>query len=154
MHGPSRESRGLGAALDTKLGGMCEQRLGQIVHAAATLDLRRFSCPAGSLKPRKAERMVVALTDEEVWLLELRYRVMGFMVGVPLCQLPRRVLVANWRRRRFRWPAAWQAEFCWPYQAVFIEGDLVDAEDAERIMGLLTADELDRELGLAAPAPE
>jgi hypothetical protein len=133
---------------------MCEQRLGQIVHLAATLELRRFSCPAGSLKPRKAERMVVALTDEEFWLLELRYRMFGLTVGAPLCQLPRPVLVANWRRRRFCWPAVWQAEFSWPYLATFIEGDLVNGEDAERLMGLLAADELDRELGLAAPAPE
>src|SRR5436305_6250790 len=115
----------------------CERRLGQIVHVAATFDLHRFASPAGRVKPSKPERMVVALTDHELWLLEFRYCVIGFTVGAPVGHLPRQELVANSRRRRWTWPAVWRVELCWPHTATYIEGSLVSCEDTERLMGLL-----------------
>ena len=144
----------LGIAAEIKLAHACEERLGEIVHVAATFDLHQLSSPAGHLKPRKPEQMVIALTDADLWLLEYRYRVIGFTVGAPLCHLPRHGLVANWRRRRFTWPAVWRAEFSWPFMATNIEAALVSCNDTLRLMGLLDADEFDHQLGLAAPAPE
>jgi hypothetical protein len=110
--------------------------------------------PAGDLKPRKPRRVVLALTDQDIWLLEFRHWGIGFTIGAVRGRLPRDGLVAHWRHRRWIWPAVWRAELSWPDSATYVEGEMITGDDADRIMGLLASDSLLRELGRAAPAFE
>jgi hypothetical protein len=142
----------IGVPVQDTLATACERRLGRIVHVASIFDLHRISCPAGSLKTRKPPRVVLALTDEDIWLIELHHWVVGFCVGAVMGRFPRRGLVAHWRHRRWAWPAVWKSELSWPDSAIYVEGALIGGEDADRIMGLLAFDELHRALRLSAPA--
>jgi hypothetical protein len=131
----------IGVPVEDRLALACERRLGQAVRAASTFNLHRIASPAGNLKPRKPLRVVLAMTDEEVWLLEFEYWVVGFDVGAALCPFPRGGLVSQWRHRWWAWPAVWKAELSWPELATYVVGSLIGGEDTDRIMGLLTADE-------------
>jgi hypothetical protein len=142
----------IGVPVQHTLATACEQRLGRIVDAATTFDLHRLSSPAGSLKLRTPLRLVLALTDTDIWLLEFRHWVVGFTIGATLGRFPRRGLAPHWRHRRWAWPAVWKAELSWPETATYVEGAMIGGEDADRIMGLLASDELRRELGRSAPA--
>lgn len=121
----------------------CEHRLGRVVDVASTLNLRRVASPAGNFKPRKPLQVVAALTEDDLWLLEFRYRVVSFEVGAVLCRLPRRGLVSQWRHRSWAWPAVWKVELSWPELATCVQGTLIGGDDADRIQGLLAADEFD-----------
>lgn len=138
-----------------KLAGECERRLGRIVVAAAIIELRYLRCPAGHLTAltSQSERIVLAMTETEFWLLELGGRLLGASVGAPLCCLNRQDVVARWHRRMLAWPAVWRAEFCWPDEAIYLECELTSCKEAERMMGLLALDELDRALRHRAPEP-
>ncbi len=59
----------IGVPVEQKLAMACEQRLGRVVDAASTFNLRHVASPAGSFKPRKPLRLVVAMTDGDLWLL-------------------------------------------------------------------------------------
>ena len=132
----------LGAPVEKSLALSCERRLGELDRAASTFNLHRIASPAGSLKAHKPLRLVLAMTDEEVWLLEFEYWVVGFHVGAALCCFPRAGLVTQWRHRWWAWPAVWNAELSWPWLGTYVVGSLIGGDDADRIMGLLTADEL------------
>lgn len=138
------------SSTETELVVACEQRLGQVVHAASIIHIRRISSPVGRSNPRKPAPMAVALTESDVWFLELRQSIVGLTVGGARCRLPRGGLAAHWRHRRWAWPNVWKAELSWPELATYVEGALMTGADTDRIIGLVTSDELHRELRVAA----
>jgi hypothetical protein len=138
-----RSDRMIGVPIGPRLALACERRVGRVVHVASTFNLRRIASPAGNFQPRKPLRVVTALTDDELWLLELRQWGIGFHVGAVLCRFPRHCLVAEWRHRPWAWPAVWKVELSWPLLATYVVGSLIGGEDADTLMGLLTADEFD-----------
>ncbi len=142
----------IGVPVEHKLSLACEQRLGRVVDVASTVSLQRVTSPFGSLKPGKSLRVVLALTEDDLWLLEFRYWALGFDVGGVLCRFPRAGLVSQWRHRSWAWPAVWKAEMSWPELATYVTGSLLGGDDANRIMGLLAADEFDDAQEMAVPA--
>jgi len=130
-----------GVPVEKSLALSCERRLGELVRAASTFNLHRIASPAGSLKPHKPLRVVLAMTDEEVWLLEFEYWVVGFDVGAALCRFPRGDLVSQWRHRWWAWPTVWKTKLSWPGLRIYVVGSLIGGDDADQIIGLLTADE-------------
>jgi hypothetical protein len=142
----------LGVATDDALVRACEQRLGRVVQGAATCDLRRLAVPGATMKPRKPKKIVIALTADYVWLLDIRDWAVWFSVGQVLAHLPRRGLAAQWRRRWWVWPTVWNAELSWPELSTYLEGALMNNGDTERLIGLMTMDELAQELSRPAPA--
>ena len=143
----------LGIAAERKLATACEQRLGQIVHVASLFELSQICSPAGSFKPGKPLGAAIALTDTDIWLLDLRFWVVGFNLGPVIGRCPRAGLVAHWSHRRRAWPNVWKAELSWPDAALYIEGTLMSGADVDRLIGLLASDEFHRKLRQAAPAP-
>ncbi len=103
----------------------CERRLGQIVRVASTFNLHRVVSPAGNLKARKPLRVALATTDDDLWLIEFHYWVVGFDVGAALCRFPRHGLVSQWRNRWWGWPAVWQATLSWPTLGTYVVGSLI-----------------------------
>jgi hypothetical protein len=142
----------IGVATEATLGLACEQRLGRIVRASTTFSLIAISSPWGRLKPRKPLGVALALTDDELYLLELRNWAISFKVGAALCHSSRDGLVAQWRHRWWGWPEVWKAELSWPEAAIYVEGALMNGKDSGQIMGLLAADDFDRERRASAPA--
>ena len=143
----------IGIAAERKLATTCEQRLDQIVHVAGLFELSQICSPAGSLKPRRPLSAAIALTDTDIWLLELHFWVVGFSIGRVIGRCPRAGLVAHWSHRRWAWPNVWKAELSWPDAALYMEGTLMSGADVDRLIGLLTSDEFHRKLRNAAPAP-
>jgi hypothetical protein len=130
----------------------CEHRLGLVVDASSRFELRCVCSPDGSVKLNRPLSTVMALTDQNVWLLELRRSVLGVRVGRALGCCPRRGLVAHWRHCRWAWPNVYQAELSWPERATYIEGSLMGGPDSDGLLGILLSDELNRELARAAPS--
>jgi hypothetical protein len=130
-----------------------ERRVGHIVATAAAFELERIHSPAGTLTPGTHQRLVLALTDTDVWLLELRQRLLAVSAGAVLGRLPRNGVVAHFRHRRWNWPLVWRAELSWPEAAILVEGAMLSGDATDQLIGLLTADEFARELDRGAPAP-
>lgn len=133
----------IGVPVEHKLAMACEQRLGRVVYVASAFNLRRVASLVGDFKPRKSLRVVLALTASDLWLLEFRYWAVGFDVGGAICRFPRLGLVSQWHHCWWAWPAVWKSELSWPELATYITGSLIGGDDANRIMGLLAADEFD-----------
>ena len=131
----------IGVPVEHKLTIACEQRLGRVVYVASVFNLGRVTSPVGNFKPPKALPLVLALTEHDLWLLEFRSWAVGFDVRGVLCRLPRFGLVSQWRHRAWAWPAVWRAELSWPEIATYVTGSAISGQDADRIMGLLAADE-------------
>lgn len=144
----------IGVPVDEKLAMACERRLGRVVDVASTFNLQSVASPAGNLKPRKLLRLVAALTEDDLWLLEFGYWVVGFEVGAALCRFPRPGLVSHWRHRSWAWPTVWKVELSWPDLATYVAGSMIGGDDANRLMGLLVAGELDCASTTAAAAEE
>jgi hypothetical protein len=142
----------IGVPVEHKLAMACEHRLGRVIDVASLFNLRRVTSPVGNLSPRRPLRLVVALTESDLWLLEFRYWAVGFDVGGVLCLFPRLGLASQWHRRRWAWPAVWKAELSWPELATYVTGSLIGGDDANRMMGLLAADEFDRAQGMSVPS--
>jgi hypothetical protein len=62
--------------------------------------------------------------------------------------------VSQWHHRLWAWPAVWKAELSWPDMAMVVVGWMIGGDDANRLMGLLVADDLDRASITAAAADE
>jgi hypothetical protein len=139
----SRERAMIGLPIEHKLAIACERRIGRVVDVASTFNLRRVASPAGNFNPRRPLPVVVALAEDDLWLLEFRYRLVGFDVGAVLCRFPRRGLVSQWHNRSWAWPAVWKADLSWPELATYVQGSLIGGVDADRFMGFLAADEFD-----------
>jgi hypothetical protein len=128
------------------LADACERRLGRVVVCAGVFDLRRLASPEGIIEWCKPHRLVVALTETELWIIELRHYVFAPKVGAVLGQFPRQRLVAQWHHRRRAWPMVWSAELSWPESATLVEGSMMNDPDTDTFIGLLAADEFEREL--------
>lgn len=133
----------IGVPVEHKLAMACEQRLGRIVDVASVFNLETVTSPVRNFDPWKSLRVALVLADGDLWILEFRYWAVGFDVGGVLCRFPRLGLASQWRRRWWAWPAVWKAELSWPGLATYISGSLIGGDDADRLMGLLAADEFD-----------
>lgn len=142
----------IGIPVEHKLAMACEQRLGRIVDVAGVFNVHRVTSPVGNFEPRKPLRVVLALSDGDLWLLEFHYWAVGFDVSGVLCRFPRFGLAGHWRHRWRAWPAVWKAELSWPGLATSITGSLIGGDDADRLMGLLAADEFDGVQAIGARA--
>jgi hypothetical protein len=131
----------IGVPVEHKLAMACEHRLGRIIDVACVFNLKTVTSPVGNFEPRKSLCVVLALAEGNLWLLEFRYWAVGFDVGGVLGGFPRFGLASQWRHRWWAWPAVWKAELSWPGLATYITGSLIGGDDADRIMGLLAADE-------------
>lgn len=143
----------IGVAAQHKLVTSCEQRLGQVVHVASLFELGEVRSSAGSLKLHQPLSAAIALTDVDIWLLELHWWVVGFKIGRAIGRCDRVGLAAHWRHRWWTWPNVWKAELSWPDSAIYVEGTLMSGPDTNRLMGLLASDELQREVRRPRPAP-
>jgi hypothetical protein len=133
----------IGVPVEHQLAMACEQRLGRVVDVASCFNLQRVTSPVGNFKPRKSLRVVLALAASDLWLLESRYWAVGFDVGGVLCRFPRLGLASRWHHHSWAWPAVWKVELSWPELATNITGSLIGGGDADRMMGLLAADEFE-----------
>ena len=116
---------------------LCEQRLGQQVHALCPWTHRHTAGAKGRWNGE--QRLWLALTDTGVWLL---YRDdAGTPIGGVHRQLRRSGLHPVWRHRRLRDDHI--GELSWPEHPWFIRGEL-GGELAQRLrlIGLLAADQL------------
>ena len=147
-----KEGAVIGALVEHKLAMACEERLGRVVDVASSFNLERVTSPVGNFKPRKSLRVVLALTESDLSVLEFRSWAVGFDVGGVLCQFPRSGLVGQWRRHPWAWPAVWKAKLSWPALATYATGSMIGGKDADRMMGLLAADEFDTVCATAAAA--
>ena len=116
---------------------LAERRVGAAVHAAVPMRLHERALGSNP-------QLLLALTDDTVYVLELRDRrpVAGLKVGGVTAAIPRDELVAHFERRRLSGRV--RAELSWPQRQAFIAGDLPNDELAEELIGLIAADEIDR----------
>jgi len=116
---------------------LCEQRLGQQVHALCPWTHRHTAGMKGRWNGER--RLWLALTDSDVWLL---YRDdAGTAIGGVHSQLRRSGLHPVWRHRRVRDDHI--GELSWPEHPWFIRGELGGALPQRlRLIGLLAADQL------------
>ena len=133
----------IGVPVEHKLATACEYRLGRIVDGASVFNLQAVKSPVGNFETRKSLRVVLALAEGDLWLLEFRYWAVGFDVSGVLCRFPRLGLSSKWCHRWWAWPAVWKAELSWPGLATYLTGSLIGGDDADRIIGLLAADEFE-----------
>ena len=115
-----------------------QARIGRPVHAATVLTVG-----AGALRGvlgGRSEHLVLAVTDEHVYLLDYRSRTFAPRVGGVVGHLPRTGLVAQWQRRRL----AVKAELSWPEEHVFVTGRARPGAQTDRAIGLLMGSELER----------
>jgi hypothetical protein len=76
-----------------------ERRLGELVDLAVVFDLQYLASPSGQLNLRRPIRVLLARTDNALYLLDYGYQLLGFRVGGVICDLPRHGLVAHCARR-------------------------------------------------------
>jgi hypothetical protein len=115
-----------------------QARIGLPVHAAIVLELgaRRPT----SLMGTRSERVLLAVTDSDVYLLDCRRTTLGPRVGGVIDHLPRTGLVSQWQHRRLDV----KAELSWPESHVYLIARARRGEQTDRAIGLLMTSELDR----------
>jgi hypothetical protein len=126
------------AGSDEWLVQTAQARIGRSVHAATVLNVGADAL--GGLVAGRAEHLVLAVTDEDVYLLEYRRRTLGPRVGGVVNHLPRSGLVGQWKRRRLDI----KAELSWPDEHVFITGRARPGPQTDRAIGLLIGSEIER----------
>lgn len=112
-------------------------RIGRHIHAAAVLVVH--AGPLGGTR-RGAEQLVVALSEDDVHLLDYHARTIAPGVGGVVQHLPRAGVVAQWHRRLFDV----KVELSWPDQHVFLTGGMRPGQQSDRLLGQLIASELDQ----------
>ena len=141
---PARQQRfarvaGAIVGTDETLLNATQARIGRHVHAATILQLGTRTIDA--LLPRRdSEQILLAITDEHVYLLECQRRTLAPQIGAVLEHLPRNGLVATWKRRRLNV----KAELSWPEQHVFISATARPGAHTDHVIGLLMGSELER----------
>jgi hypothetical protein len=124
---------------DDTLRAAAQARLGERVHAAVILDVGAGALHA--LLPRRgAERLLLAVTDDDVYLLECRRRTLAPRLGGVRHRVARASLIATWQRRRL----AIRAELSCPAQQLHIVATARLGPSADRVIGLLMNSELER----------
>jgi hypothetical protein len=129
--------RGWAAAAIARRPSLCvkaRSRIGRPVVAAGVLHTR----------PRQRRRdarmqLLVAITDEHIFVLEYRARMLSVTVGRVLEDLPRAGVVAQWQQRRLI-PGV-RVELSWPHEHVFLTGTLRPGPDTDALLGQLASDE-------------
>src|SRR4051794_17150482 len=117
-----------------------QARIGQPVHAAVVLTLGGGGLTALTTSRRGREQLLLAVTDEHVYLLDYQPRTLAPRVGGVVAHLPRSGLVAQWRRRRL----GVSAELSWPEEHVFLTGRAPPGPQTDLAIGLLIGSELER----------
>ena len=114
-------------------------RLGERVHAAVILDVDAGILSA-LLPHRNAEQLLLAVTDDDVYLLECQRRTLAPKVGGVRHRVARTNLIVGWQRRR----VSITAELSCPEQQLHIVATARPGPSAERVIGLLMNSELER----------
>jgi hypothetical protein len=115
-----------------------QARIGRRVHAAIVLELGARG-PATLLGGR-SEPMLLAITDDDVYLLDCRRTTLGPRVGGVVDHLPRGGLVSHWQRRRLDV----RAELSWPEAHVYLTATTRPGPQTDLAIGLLMSSELER----------
>jgi hypothetical protein len=110
--------------------------IGRAVHSATVLAVD--GGPLGAAA-RHGELLVVAITDDEVYLLDYRARTVAPSVGAIVRHLPRSGVVVQWRRRLLDV----KIELSWPDQHVFLSGGASPGSQTDRVLGQLMSSELE-----------
>jgi len=121
-----------------ELAVLAERRLGEPVLAATVFTEHRG--PRGLVRPRPPAAFVLALTDTHLTWIARRPGVLGPRVGAVIARYERSEIVVHTRRRRF----STLLEVSAPAAAALHAGRVPHTADAERLLGLLAADELAR----------
>jgi hypothetical protein len=116
-----------------------QARLGERVHAAVILDVGAGTLHA-LLPRRRAEQLLLAVTDDDVYLLACRRRTLAPMLGAVRHRVARESLIATWQRQRL----AITAELSCPDQQLHIVATTRPGPSADRVIGLLMNSELER----------
>jgi hypothetical protein len=114
-----------------------QSRIGLPVLAAVPLTVTRTGFDEWQ---RKGDVLVLALTAEQVYLLELYGSLLRSRVGGVVDSLPREGLVLSWDRRWMRI----RAELSWPDLPAYIAGWTRPGPEADKLFGLLTTDAFER----------
>jgi hypothetical protein len=122
----------------TSLADAAQARIGRQVHAAMVLELGRRGPRA--LLGARAEQVVLAITDLDIYLLDCRRTTLGPRVGGVIDHLPRTGLVSQWRRRRLDV----KAELSWPEDHVYLSARTRPSQQTDHAIGLLMSSELER----------
>jgi hypothetical protein len=112
-------------------------RIGRDVQSAAVIVVD--DGPLGAAAWR-GERLVIAVTDDEVYLLDYRPRTFTPSLGCVVRQLPRSGVLVRWRRRL----VDIKVEFSWPKQHVFLTGTACLDAQTDRVLGQLMSSELEQ----------
>jgi hypothetical protein len=128
----------MGAAMS--LADTAQARIGRPVHAAIVLELGSRGPTA--LLGARSERVLLAVTDADVYLLDCWRSTLGPRVGGVIDHLPRTGLVSRWHHRRLDV----KAELSWPEAHVYLTARARRGEQTDRAIGLLMSSEFDREM--------
>jgi hypothetical protein len=126
------------AGSDEWLLQVAQARIGRPVHAALVLSVGAGAPRALATGCR--EHLVLAVSDEHVYLLDYRQRTFAPRVGGVVAHLPRSGLVAHWQRRRL----GMTAELSWPEEHVFVAARARPGPQTDLAIGLLMSSELER----------
>lgn len=139
MHRPRRPLAAAMLRAPTSLADAAQARIGRQVHGAMVLELGRRG-PAAALRGARAEHIVLAITDVDIYLLDCRRTTLGPRVGGVIDHLPRTGLVSQWRRRRLDV----KGELSWPEAHVYLSARTRPSQQADHAIGLLMSSELER----------
>jgi hypothetical protein len=112
-------------------------RIGRDVQSAAVILVD--DGPLGAAAWR-GERLVIAITDDEVYLLDYRARTFTPSFGSVVRQLPRSGVLVQWRRRVLDI----RVELSWPKQHVFLTGTACLDSQTDRVLGQLMSSEFEQ----------
>jgi hypothetical protein len=122
----------------TSLADAAQARIGRPVHAAIVLELGTRG--PNALLGSRSERVLLAVTDVDVYLLDCRRTSLGPRVGGVIDHLPRTGLVSQWHHRRLDV----KAELSWPEAHVYLSARARRGQQTDHAIGLLMSSELER----------
>jgi hypothetical protein len=112
-------------------------RIGRDVHGATVLVIDSGLFGAAT---RPGQRLVIAITDDDVYLLVYRARTLAPSLGGVVRHLPRAGVVVQWRHCLLNV----NVELAWPAQHVFLTGQACPGSQTDSVLGQLMSSELDR----------
>jgi hypothetical protein len=120
------------------LADAAQARIGHPVHAAIVLELGARG--PNALLGARGERVLLAVTDVDVYLLDCWRTTLGPRVGGVIDHLPRTGLVSQWHHRRLDV----KAELSWPEAHVYLTARARRGQQTDHAIGLLMSSELER----------